>query len=134
MTHGYLALGTHHKTGTVWMRQILHEYRRRSHFAVVQMGREKPLPNRSAFLVNWDSQFPASVLRDPLIPMVHIIRDPRDVLLSGMRYHQKASAKKEPFLGRRRHMWNGRCYKDILTAQPDLFTKLCFEMEHRHAR
>ncbi|MGR3434836.1 MAG: sulfotransferase domain-containing protein, partial [Shimia sp.] len=133
MTYGHLAFGTHHKTGTVWMRQVLHTYRVRSHFDVVQCNRPKALPRRSAFLVNWDSRFPAQILEDPNIAMLHLIRDPRDVLLSGMRYHQKASIKREPFLGETKPGWNGRSYQDMICAQPDLRAKLLFEMRNKHA-
>ena len=63
---------------------------------------------------------------------VHIIRDPRDVLLSGMRYHRIAPLGNEKFLREKKDEWGGKNYQDHMNAMPDDHARLMFEMEHKH--
>lgn len=63
---------------------------------------------------------------------MHIIRDPRDVLLSGMRYHRIAPLGNEKFLREERAEWGDKNYQDHLNALPDDHARLMFEMENKH--
>ncbi len=63
---------------------------------------------------------------------LHVIRDPRDVLISGTRYHQVAPVGNEKFLRERKAEWNGRTYKEHIRSLPNEMDKLIFEMENKH--
>lgn len=68
----------------------------------------------------------------PEARFLHIIRDPRDVLLSGMRYHRIAPLGNEKFLREEKAEWGDKNYQDHLNAMPDDHTRLMFEMENKH--
>jgi hypothetical protein len=68
----------------------------------------------------------------PEARFLHIIRDPRDVLLSGMRYYRIAPLGNEKFLREEKAEWGDKNYQDHLNAMPDDHTRLMFEMENKH--
>ena len=70
-------------------------------------------------IVNWSSSFPQPLMKLDHARFLHIIRDPRDVLLSGMRYHRIAPLGNEKFLREKRDEWGGKNYQDHLNALPD---------------
>lgn len=82
--------------------------------------------------VNWSSAFPEAFWKHPEVRFLHIIRDPRDVLLSGMRYHRTAPLYNEAFLRSPREDLNGRSYQEHLNALPDDTSRLLFEMLNKH--
>lgn len=138
MSARFLCIGTHHKTGTVWMRRVLHEISRRQGIGIMQVNRAKriaDLPETGPqIVVNWSSLYPIEMLMHPEARFVHVIRDPRDVLISGMRYHQTAPLGTEKFLARQRPEWDGRNYKDHLRALATDQERLLVEMENKHHR
>ncbi len=133
----FLCVGTHHKTGTMWMRSTLHQVGSEQGIPVTQVVVERhiaELPdNGPVICVNWDSSFPRAMLEREDARFLHVVRDPRDVLVSGMRYHRIAPTARERFLLRRRPEWGGLTYQDHLNALPGDVERLLFEMQHKHA-
>lgn len=136
MTARFICIGTHHKTGTIWMRKVWRAIHREQDIPFMQCYRPKRLKDLPEtgpqIVVNWHSTFPKQLLAMEEARFIHIIRDPRDVLLSGMRYHRVAPLGNEKFLREEREEWGGKNYQDHLNSLPDDHTRLMFEMEHKH--
>ena len=133
-----LAVGTHHKTGTLWMRAVFRRLAGRldlpEHAVYPRTPRAKVDPGRSrALLTSWSSRFPDWLLGRPDARILHLIRDPRDVLLSGMRYHLHAGERGEQFLHAARDDLDGRTYQQHLNALEGDVARLRFEMAEKHA-
>ena len=130
-------IGTHHKTGTLWMRAVFRTLAERTgvaHRTVFPGTGADGLPETErAYLFQWSSAFPEALLARPDIRVLHLIRDPRDVLLSGMRYHLTAGVAEEPFLHVPRADLGGATYREHLAALPDDSARLLFEMGEKHA-
>lgn len=132
----FLCIGTHHKTGTVWMRKVFREIQRDQGIPFMQCYRAKKLADTAKtgpqIIVNWSSSFPVELMEMDEARFIHIIRDPRDVLLSGARYHQVAPVGNEKFLREKKPEWEGKTYKDYIGSLPSELDKLMFEMNNKH--
>lgn len=132
-----LCIGTHHKTGTLWMRAVFRALADRlgvAHHTVFRASGDKHVPGADrVFLFQWASAFPQAILDRPDARILHVIRDPRDVLLSGMRYHRTAPEGGEEFLHKVRADLGGKTYQQHLNALPDDVARLIFEMGEKHA-
>jgi len=119
----FICIGTHHKTGTIWMRKVFKLIAKTQDIPFMQLYRAKRLvdaaPTGPQIMVNWSSNFPNELLAMPHARFLHVIRDPRDVLLSGMRYHRIAPLTNEKFLAIERPEWDGKTYKQYLNDLPD---------------
>lgn len=131
-------VGTHHKTGTLWMRAV---FRRLAnalgvahHVTYPNQGTKLVPEGDRVFLFQWSSKFPPELLARPDARILHMIRDPRDVLLSGMRYHQHAPPEGEDFLHQPREDLDGLTYQEHLNTLPDDEAKLHFELVEKHAQ
>ncbi len=137
MTARFLCVGTHHKTGTVWMRRTFHKFAESEGIPVIRADpamRPASLPaSGPALVVNWSSEFSTALMDAPDARFLHMIRDPRDVLLSGYRYHLTAPTGNEKFLRIPRRDLGGLTYKEHLNSLPDLVSGLLFEMNGKHA-
>lgn len=105
-----ILIQTHHKTGTVWMYRVFWEIARALNLRFCY------LPNGFAF--NSDIyQASEKHLPDDLISRnfrgLHLIRDPRDVILSGLHYHRKAT---EAWLKSPNPDFDGASYQDKLNT------------------
>lgn len=133
----FLCVGTHHKTGTVWMRRTFHKFATAESIPVVRVNQRsllKELPSDGpALVVNWSSSFPMALFNHPQARFLHIIRDPRDVLLSGYRYHLVAPTGNEKFLRTPHKSLSGKTYQEHLNSLSSRVEGLLFEMEHKHA-
>lgn len=132
----FICIGTHHKTGTIWMRKVFRLIANEQDIPFMQCYRAKRLADVAEtgpqVIVNWSSSFPQQLMDMPHARFIHIIRDPRDVLLSGMRYHRIAPLGNEKFLREERAEWGDKNYQDHLNALPDDHARLMFEMENKH--
>lgn len=132
----FLCVGTHHKTGTVWLRRVLHSIKREQDIPLMQCHKAgklaKAAPRGPQIIVNWESSFPDEIFALPHARFIHMIRDPRDVLLSGMRYHRIAPLAREKFLAKTAPGTGALNYQDHLNALPDDHARLMFEMENKH--
>jgi hypothetical protein len=71
------------------------------------------------------------VWEDSQCRVFHLIRDPRDVIISAMHYHSSAS---ENWLHRPRKVFRGLSYQDKLKSLPDDRARFVFEMRHTSRR
>lgn len=132
-----MCIATHHKAGTVWLKRVVRSLAGALGLPVIGIwnpGRLAEIPPLGrAFLVHWNARFPRQLWDSPETAFVHLIRDPRDVLLSGMAYHRTAPPKGERFLHEPRADLGGRSYQQHLNALPDDLSRLRFEMAGKHA-
>ncbi len=133
-----MCVSAHHKSGTVWIKRVLREVRKKRGIPLIGIWADRHLPRvpeeGRAFLVNWAGYFPKEIWARSDVGFLHLIRDPRDILLSGCAYHQKASEKGEKFLHQPRKDLNGKTYQEHLKSLPTQHDKLVFEMMHKHAQ
>lgn len=125
---------THHKTGTVWMSSVFRAICRTLDIRFYHLeGEELPLSNQIGPPAVLFSGHPARLNRAPWLienpehRMFHLIRDPRDVIISAMQYHRKA---KEIWLHVPQQQFSGATYQQHLNSLPDDSARLLFEMDH----
>ncbi len=118
-------VGTFHKTGTLLIREILRTACARLGYAYWQIQKDAV-----AAPAGWQvghqniSVFPQVALEDPYRGAV-VIRDPRDVVISGAHYHCRAT---EAWLFRPEERWDGRCYQEVIAGLPTDEERFLFEM------
>jgi len=126
-------IATHHKAGTVWLNHTFRKIGEALAIRVVNVGRDAVLggEERTAPLILLAAnskldKYPGLMAHEPARAL-HVVRDPRDVLISGMHYHCRAPEK---WLDRAENKFGGRTYREALTALPTARARLMFEMEH----
>ena len=121
-------IGTHHKTGTVWMSSIFNSIASYYDLKLYANRDNKsficPSGNFDIFLQN-KSYFDFKKLSN--YKGLHIIRDPRDIVVSGCFYHTKSSEK---WLHIKREKFGGLTYQEKLNSYSSFDDKLIFEMEN----
>jgi hypothetical protein len=118
-------VGTHHKAGTLWMFKIFTgickkfdwEFRRRESGEV---------PMQFDVFFDGHSNFGSARLQS-VYRGLHMIRDPRDVIVSGCFYHQKSQ---EAWLHEGRPDLGGLTYQEKINSYASLDDRILFEMEH----
>lgn len=115
MSGRLLLIATHHKTGTVWMRRLFQGLAERLGWGFRRLADHAPVP-----VERLRASYPISVLYqdhgrfDPELRLIngdagwHLIRDPRDALISGANYHGWSS---EPWLSEPRASLGGKSYR-----------------------
>ena len=134
MPRPLIVVCTHHKTGTVWMadifRAIKKEFKLKLH-----NGLQQALPPDADIFLQDHSRVDMIALRgrnpDRAVRCVHIIRDPRDVIISGCFYHVKTTEK---WANNPKEEFGGKTYREAISALPDDHAKLAFEMAHTGAK
>src|SRR3954453_21802158 len=131
-----IVVATHHKTGTVWMDGVFKAIAgdlgaRYINFREHQRRLQEQL-HSPFILFCYDSDFGdhAAVLDRKDVRTVHLIRDPRDVVISAMHYHKAAreSWLHEPIPG-----YDNRTYQRALQQLPTRHAQYIFEMENSSA-
>lgn len=135
---------THHKTGTVWMRKffqrVAHDCRIPFVNAFKHPRVEQLLEDMlytGGFLFSTIGKLPDYADALPGAWTIHLIRDPRDILLSGLHYHlNHVPTEKSPerSIHRPKENYGGLLYQDKLRSLPTPRQQLLFEMRHRHAQ
>jgi hypothetical protein len=128
-----IVVATHHKTGTVWMSTVFKAIASdigakyvefRSQYEQLAEALRPPF-----VLFNYDSDFRehSHILGRDDVRVLHLIRDPRDVLISAMHYHKKSQETwlHEPVPG-----YDNVTYQHRLNALATPFEQYVFEMEN----
>jgi len=102
---------------------------------VMMQGKKAPSARISipAIIFNSHSNFRGVdwLLHDPDTRIFHLIRDPRDVIISAMHYHKTA---REPWLHKPKSKYDGMTYQEKLNSLPDDRTRLIWEMDNSGGR
>ncbi len=132
-----MGIATHHKGGTVWIKRVVKSISRTLGVPWIGIWSDRHLdrvPHTGrAFLCNWAGHFGRALWDRDDFAALHVIRDPRDILLSGCAYHQVAGPKGEKFLHTPRPDLDGQTYQQHLCALPSDHDRLRFEMTNKHA-
>ena len=126
-------VATHHKTGTVWMATVFKAIAEDLNATYVDYWAEKSRVEealkRTFVLFNYDSDFRghSQLLSRDDVRILHVIRDPRDVLISAMHYHRRANESwlHEPVPG-----YDNITYQRRLNAFETRYEQYVFEMEN----
>src|SRR6516225_7618874 len=131
-----VVVATHHKTGTVWMDGVFKAIA--SDFGVpyinfrLQRGRLDGVLKTPFVLFNFNSDFRDhwDILGRDDVCILHLIRDPRDVLISAMHYHRKSV---EGWLHAPVPGYDKVTYQRTLKSLPTKLDQYLFEMENSTA-
>ena len=118
---------THHRCGTVLMRNVFRRYARFTGQGFFK-GDPAAAPEGTAIVHDAHSRSPDAAAGTG----VHIFRDPFDLLLSHVRYHETTTSPTEPPNALR--MEDGRTYREHLLEKPTLSDKAMFEIDHVYGR
>lgn len=131
-----LVVATHHKTGTVWMDGVFKTIAKELGARYVNFRTEQgqlDAPHHGRFILsNYDSQFGdrAPLLDREDVRIIHLVRDPRDIVISAMHYHK---ASRESWLHEPVPGYDNASYQRALRSQPSRFDQYVFEMENSSA-
>jgi len=118
-------VGTHHKTGTVWLWKIFTDISKRYSLKMI-FETTKDSNGRWDIFFQDHSYFDIEEILDPWRGL-HLIRDPRDIIVSGCFYHQISD---EVWLNKPKPRFQGKTYKEKICSFRTIEDKLLFEMEH----
>jgi hypothetical protein len=119
-----ILVGTHHKTGTIWMHDTFQRIAMATGLRLGVLG-SRGEAHPSDIYIAHHSQFPREMLRGTYRGL-HLIRDPRDIVISGMFYHLKSD---EPWLHTPRPTFAGLTYQQTLNAL-DPEDRFAFELKN----
>jgi hypothetical protein len=117
-------VGTHHKTGSAWMRAVF-GLACEAAGETMHCGPQRELPAECAVFLEDHSEFDLRALRRPYRGL-HLIRDPRDIIVSGAFYHRTST---EAWLLEPARRFQGRTYQQAIRAFATDEEAFLFEME-----
>ena len=119
-----ILIGTHHKTGTIWMHGTFLRFAEATGLRLSALSNRGEAPPANIYFGH-HSQFPLEMLRG-VFRGLHVIRDPRDIVLSGLHYHRKSD---EAWLHFPRPKFGGLSYQQKLNSiDPD--DRFAFELKN----
>ncbi|HEY3776695.1 MAG TPA: sulfotransferase domain-containing protein [Rhizomicrobium sp.] len=129
-------IATHHKTGTAWMSKVFRAIAARLDIPVIHAAKrvvhpeDVPIP---AIVLNDHSDFSQCewMFTDANTRLLHLIRDPRDVIISAMHYHRTA---REPWLHKPRSKFGQQSYQQRLNGLGDEHSQYIWEMDNTGLR
>lgn len=124
-----ILVATHHKTGTVWLLTIFKEICRQFNLGFFSGKQENISENFDVFL-SMHGRLNLDTIGSEYYG-IHIIRDPRDIIISGCFYHTKS---KEKWLHIKRDEFGGLTYQEKINSYESLEDKILFEMENSALR
>lgn len=133
---GCAVIGTHHKTGTVWMRSTFGAICEAINLQFRPVERNEDIsPNEimpPIVVFQSHSEFTGFpwLITNEQHRIFHLIRDPRDVIISATHYHRVAQ---ESQLHRPRKKFGGKTYQEQLNDLPTDRDRYLFEMENTSA-
>ena len=101
----------HHKVGTVWFLRVLSPLADRYGLKFVEQDIGIPVAGADVVLCRHSRYFDESEFEGRPIRGTHVIRDPRDVAVSGYNYHLWTD---EPWVHAPREQFEGRSYQEEL--------------------
>jgi hypothetical protein len=120
-----LLIGTHHKVLTVFLGRVFRAFAMVANRSVSQ-GRGAEVDYRCEILLDHHSEFDLSRVAPPYAGL-HVVRDPRDLLVSATFYHQVSD---EPWLHVAQPEFSGRTYQQQINSLHDMESRLLFELDH----
>lgn len=120
-----IMVGTHHKTGSSWMRNLFTAIGK-AHSLRCFIGEQKDLPRCYDIFFQDHSRFDFKYSTGAYRGL-HLIRDPRDIIISGAFYHQNS---KESWLHKPMPILGGQTYQEALNRRETMADKILFEMEY----
>jgi hypothetical protein len=118
-------VGTHHKTGTVWMKSIFRRICQEFGLKYYS-GQQEKMPKDFDVFFQDHSRFDLGKLQIEYRGL-HMIRDPRDRIISGCFYHKES---REPQLHIKRDEFGGLTYQEKINSYESLDDQIMFEMEN----
>jgi hypothetical protein len=119
-----ILVGTHHKTGNVWLLNIFGKICDEFGLTLYK-GMAATLPKEFHVFFRGNSHLEPAQIRAPFKGL-HMIRDPRDIIVSGCFYHQKS---KEEWLHIKERRYGGLSYQEKINSYQSLDDQILFEME-----
>ena len=134
----HIAVCTHQKTGTVWMNAVFKDLATRLGVEYRNISRLSPEEKAQRVTKTLGRDASPAIFFDNHAGMpdaakgrefrgVHLVRDPRDMIISAARYHTTTDAT---FANTPKKRFNDLSLKDALLALPTLEERLAFEIEH----
>lgn len=126
MKHNILLVGTYHKTGTVWLQRVFMDAAERMGVPFTENQRDTIEGELvTGIYQDHHCRFPTSLLAADCAGF-RMIRDPRDVVISGAHYHMKSD---EVWLHEPLDALGGQTYAQAINAQPDMQARYIFEAQ-----
>lgn len=124
MRHETLLVGTYHKTGTVWLQRVFMDAAERLALPFAEShNAPKEGHQYSGIVMDGHCRFSESMLGGDNAGF-RMIRDPRDVVISGAHYHMKSE---ESWLHEPLPALGGQTYQQAILAEPDTAARYIFE-------
>lgn len=129
-----LVIAAHHKGGASWLRRVMQAVSNRCHIPLIDVSSD-PIPDEGRVLVgHWDGPLPEALLARRDAAFLHLVRDPRDVMIAGAHDHHVIRADVAPWAHMPLPEAKGQTYQQALQSLDGHADKLRFEMHGRHAR
>ena len=123
-------IGSHHKAGTVWMQTIFRDIAKKYRLHMESRNLGDLPPDSYDIYFHSHSDFDFSKIKNRYKGM-HIIRDPRDLIVSATHYHVKSD---ESWLHIKRPEFGNMTYHEKINTYSTFGDQMLFEMENSSAR